>query len=61
MRAVYYERLWKQDHYNEDFGLDQQADVYRKPWHRFGAYGVGLILGSLLFINKEKRYKECMM
>ena len=32
-------------------------EVYVKPWYRFCAYGVGLILGQILFSQKGKELK----
>ena len=61
LRGVFYERVWRQDHYQEDYGIDQMGDIYRKPWHRFGSYGIGLILGCILLTQKDKQHKACMI
>eukprot|EP00088_Acartia_fossae_P010348 TRINITY_DN15149_c0_g1_i2.p1 TRINITY_DN15149_c0_g1~~TRINITY_DN15149_c0_g1_i2.p1 ORF type:complete len:350 (-),score=38.16 TRINITY_DN15149_c0_g1_i2:4-1053(-) len=41
----------------DDPTYDDFKNVYIKPWYRFGPYGIGLLLGSILYNCKDKQFK----
>jgi len=47
-------RIWAFPTVYEDEQYDSMNHIYVKPWYRFCSYGVGLILGSILFSMKGK-------
>lgn len=47
-------RIWAFPIVYTDESYDSMNKIYVKPWYRFCSYGVGLLLGSILFSMKGK-------